>query len=297
MKKNITIINTSFITSDKTSLPAVLGYSENSLPTRLVIFCHGHHESMNVFDSYLPLFTDEHTVTLAISYRNDNQFPVMAGAEDIIFAATAMLNLYPSVQHIYLYSASMGGAIAGTAIAESRYYTLPGNRRLAFWVNASGVSNLSELYSEALLFYPDARTELEAETGGTPLNKRQEYVRRSPALRTQDMKAAGLQQVSMIHARHDGIVLYNQAVQLCSALMTDDIPVSLESLVCFSGTGSAGATLYSDVGLPDNVACLLSGCSLSTERVAGHVNTADINNPASDAGIKALRQLLNSTQP
>jgi hypothetical protein len=288
----ITLSDVTFPTADGTGLPALLGCVENSHPTRMVIFCHGHTESMHAFDEYLPQFTDDDTVTLAITYRYDDQFPVLTGAEDVIYAAMYMLGRFPSVETVYLYSASMGGAIAGTAIAESQHYTLPGNRRFEYWVSASGVTNLIELYGEAALFDPTAKTQIEQDTGGTPLTKPQEYLRRSPALRAADMKAAGLLRAELIHARNDGVVLYNQAQELLNALTFSGVNASLNSLNCFSGNGDAGATIYSDVGLPGNVACLLAGCSLSNERVAGHVNTADVNNPSSKAGISVLHALL-----
>lgn len=288
----ITLSDVTFPTADGTGLPALLGSVENSHPTRMVIFCHGHTESMHAFDDYLPQFTDDDTVTLAITYRHDDQFPVLTGAEDVIYAAMYVLGRFPSVETVYLYSASMGGAIAGTAIAESQHYTLPGNRRFEYWVSASGVTNLIELYGEAALFDPTAKTQIEQDTGGTPLTKPQEYLRRSPALRAGDLKAAGLLHAELIHARNDGVVLYNQAQELLAALTVSGVNASLNTLNCFSGNGDAGATIYSDVGLPDNVACLLAGCSLSNERVAGHVNTADVNNPSSRAGISTLHSLL-----
>jgi hypothetical protein len=289
---DITLSEVTFPTVDGTRLPALLRYAENSPPTRMIIFCHGHTESMHAFDNYLPQFTDGDTATLAITYRFDDQFPVLTGAEDVIYAAMYMLGRFPSVETVYLYSASMGGAIAGTAIAESQHYTLPGNRRFEYWVSASGVTNLIELYAEAALFDPKAKTQIEQDTGGTPLNKPQEYIRRSPALRATDLKAAGLIQAELIHARNDGMVLYNQALELSGALTACGVNASLNTLNCFSGNGDPGATIYSDVGLPDNVACLLAGCSLSNERVAGHVNTADVNNPSSKAGISILHSLL-----
>ena len=281
-----------FPTVGGTELPALLGYVENSAPKRMVIFCHGHTESMHAFDDYLPQFTDENTATLAITYRYDDQFPVLTGAEDVIYAAMFMLGHFPSVEKVYLYSASMGGAIAGTAIAESQHYTLPGNRCFEYWVSASGVTNLFELHAESALFAPSTREEIEQDTGGTPLEKPCEYARRSPALRAGDLKAAGLVRAELIHAKNDGVVLYNQALQLINALKLSGVNASLNTLNCFSGEGDAGATIFSDVGLPDNVACLLGGCSLSNERVAGHVNTADINNPSSKAGIATLHSLL-----
>ncbi|MDL4912985.1 MAG: prolyl oligopeptidase family serine peptidase [Enterobacterales bacterium endosymbiont of Blomia tropicalis] len=281
-----------FTTEDGTVLPALLGYVKGSKPGRLIIFCHGHTENMHVFDKYIPEFTDVNTMTLAVTYRNDDKFPVLAGAKDVIYASTAILKDYPSVEKIYLYSASMGGAIAGTAIGESKHYTLPGNKRFEYWVSASGVTNLIELYAEAALFVPGTREEIEEDAGGTPVEKNQEYVRRSPALRAEDLKAAGLKHVEVIHAKYDGIVLYNQAEELVSALEKNNVDVELTTLKCFKGDGSAGATIYSDVLLPDNVACLLSGCSISSEKVAGHVNTGDINNPSSSAGREALKKLL-----
>ncbi|OON36510.1 hypothetical protein BTJ39_21290 [Izhakiella australiensis] len=279
-------------TADGTELPALVGYVKDSKPGRLIIFCHGHTENMHVFDKYIPEFTDVNTMTLAVTYRNDDKFPVLAGAEDVIYASTAILKQYPSVEKIYLYSASMGGAIAGTAIGESKHYTLPGNRRFEYWVSASGVTNLIELYAEAALFVPGTREEIEDDAGGTPIEKHQEYVRRSPALRAEDLKAAGLKHVEVIHAKYDGIVLYNQAEELVSALEKNNVDVKLTTLKCFKGEGGAGATIYSDVLLPDNVACLLSGCSISSERVAGHVITGDINNPSSSAGRGALKKIL-----
>lgn len=288
----ITPSEVTFPTADGTALPALLGYVENSNPIRMVIFCHGHTESMHAFDDYLPQFTDENTVTLAITYRHDDQFPVLTGAEDVIYAAMFMLGHFSSVESVWLYSASMGGAIAGTAIAESKNYTLPGDRCFEYWVSASGVTNLFELHAESALFVPGTREEIEQDAGGTPLEKPCEYTRRSPALRAGDLKAAGLVRAELIHAKNDGVVLYNQAQELLNALKLSGINVNLNTLNCFSGEGDAGATIFSDVGLPDNVACLLGGCSLSNERVAGHVNTADINNPSSKAGIAALHSLL-----
>lgn len=296
----ITPQNITFTTEDGSSLNALLGMVPGSQPGNLVIFCHGHTETMNSFDDYFNQFTSADVMTLAISYRNDQGFPVLGGAQDVIFAAGYILKNYPSVQTLYIYSASMGGAIAGTAIAESIKYQDPLSRqdplnqlrdkKFQYWVDVSGVTNLVELYPESALFDPSAKTQIENDVfnGGTGTPSFDQLKQRSPALRGSDLKAAGLRQVEMVHAVFDGVVLYNQAVELKGVLISQGIGVSLDTLTTYSGNGSSGAVLTDYIKLSAALAAL--GIHL-----AGHVNTADVNNPASSAGIGKLHSLLNST--
>jgi hypothetical protein len=294
----VTPQNITFTTEDGSSLNALLGMVSESQPRNLVIFCHGHTETMHSFDDYFGQFTSDDVMTLAISYRNDQGFPVLGGAQDVIFAAGYILKNYPSVQKLYLYSASMGGAIAGTAIAESNNYRDPqpeislnqlGDKSFQYWVDVSGVTNMVELYPESALFDPSAKTQIENDVfnGGTGTPSGAQLALRSPALRAADLKAAGLLQVEMVHAVFDGVVLYNQSIELKGALISQNINVNLDTLTTYTGTGSSGTVLTDYIKLSDTLAAL--GIHL-----AGHVNTADVNNPASSAGIAKLHDLLNS---
>lgn len=261
---SMNIFNISFPTIDSSNLSARIAMQYGQSPSKLILFCHGHTETMNAFDKYHEEFVNNDVMTAAISYRDDDKFPVLKGAEDVIYAASYLLNTYKSLNTTYVYSASMGGAIAGTAIAESINYSEKLNGiKFSYWVNASGVTNLKCLHSyiSAGKIIPSLKQilqEIEDDAGGSPSDNPDGYIQRSPALRGSDLKKAGLEQVQIIHSLFDVTVPYTHAMELNNTLKENNISVNLNTLL--------------------NVK---------------HVNTVDTNNPVSSAGIKALHALIS----
>ncbi|QRR07661.1 hypothetical protein FPJ27_37185 (plasmid) [Burkholderia sp. MS455] len=295
-----------FVTQDGTYLAGDYAVEPGDAPGALVIFAHGHHEGRNVFYGYMQTgnpqsITQVGTATMTIDYRDDQGFPILQGAYDLIYAARWALLKWPSIQKITLFGASMGGATSGTAISElarPENATLLNGKVFNNWIDVSGVSLLSETALQASLFMPGAVTEIRRDFQATGDSS---YTRRSPAMNAGKMKAAGLQQVAIVHARYDGLVTYDQAGQMKLALGGAAIPASLDTLTCASNQAPAGATLFDDAGtvvpsplatLGAQVFMLLEGCNLVMQRLAGHVISARSDNPAMNAGIQVLRAVL-----
>ncbi len=99
-----------------------------------------------------------------------------------------------------------------------------------------GVYNLTELYNEATLVGPsnpfaaNAKSDIEAETGGTFEQVPQAYASRTVVNRAAEIAASGLKGVYIVHAVNDGEAAYNQAQEMVSSLRGHGLPTDLYSV-------------------------------------------------------------------
>ncbi len=268
---------------------SLLAYVPGTEPTRLVVFCHGLGHTVEA--SWAPAmleFADADTAVIATNYRDNLKLPVLRAAHDTIAATLAAKQRFPSVQTVYLLGVSLGGAVSGTAITEAVHATPDGSGLYDYWVDVEGLVNLSESWAEAVAAAPEYASFIEEETGGTPLTAPTEYVRRSPALRAQEMAAAGLKAAVIVHDINDGLVVSNQAQEMALALLTAAIPVQVFNVIRVGegqdpGTTGTGA-LAGILGLDDPNNLI---------RLAGHGSEADYAHPVIRTGFEQLRLMLD----
>lgn len=222
------------------------------------------------------------TCGLSTPYRDNEQLPILRAAHDTIAATLLARQRFPSVQKVYVLGVSLGGAVSGTAIAESVHVGSDGKGLYDYWVDVEGLANLTESWAEATAVVPEYAGFIEEETGGTPLMVPAEYVRRSPALRAQGTVAAA------VHAINDGLVVTNQAREMADALVTAAVPVQLFTVTRVSenqGPGTTGTgALAGFFGLDD---------PNNMTRLAGHGSEADYVHPAIRTGFEQLRLMLD----
>jgi hypothetical protein len=93
-----------------------------------------------------------------------------------------------------------------------------------YWVNVEGATNVVETYLEASALAPvnayaaNAKADIEEEMGGTFAEKRDVYLERAVVTRADDIAAAGIKSVVMVHGLDDGLVPYNQSREMAEAL-------------------------------------------------------------------------------
>jgi hypothetical protein len=269
----------------------LLGYVEGSQPRRLVVFCHGlgHTVEGSWYQAVLDTVRAD-TAVVTTNYRDNLKLPVLRAAQDTIAATLYAKQRFPEVETVFLLGVSFGGAVSGTAITES-VHVGQGDRGLYdYWVNVEGLSNLIEAWAEGVAVSPEYAAFIEEETGGTPLDALAEYQRRSPALRTQEMAAAGLRAAAVIHDVNDGLVLYNQGRETALALVLAGIPVQFFTVLRSAGGEDPGTTatgaLAALLGLddPNNLINL-----------AGHGDEAHYEHPVIRTGFEQLQLMLDGT--
>ncbi|TJY58803.1 hypothetical protein E4T66_14470 [Sinimarinibacterium sp. CAU 1509] len=269
----------------------LLAYVPGTAPTRLVVFCHGLGHTVEA--SWYPAvvdFADADTAVVTTNYRDNDQLPVLRAAHDTLAATLYAKQRFPSVQTVYLLGVSLGGAVSGTALVEAAHASADGRGLFDYWVDVEGLSNLSEAWAEGTAVVPEFAAYIEEETGGTPVTVPDEYVRRSPALRAQEMASLGLRAAVVVHDLNDGLVVTNQGHEMALALLTAGVPVQVFNVLRVGdgqdpGTTGTGA-LAGFLGLDDPNNLI---------RLAGHGSEADYAHPVIRTGFEQLRMMLDGT--
>ncbi len=271
------------------AVSGLLGYVPGSQPSRLVVFCHGlgHTVEASWYQAVLN-FADADTAVVTTNYRDNLQLPVLRAAHDTIAATLQAKQRFPSVQTVYLLGVSFGSAVSGTAIAEAAHLSANGDGLYDYWVNVEGLTNLAEAWAEGTAVVPEFAAYIEEESGGTPLTVPDEYRRRSPALRADEMAALGLRAAAVVHDINDGLVVYNQAWEMAAALLAAGVPVQLFSVLRVAEGQSPGTTgtgaIAGIFGLDDPNAMI---------GLAGHGSEADYEHPVIRTGFEQLRLMLD----
>lgn len=207
-------------------------------PVGLVVFSHGYgHSSFSWQEHAARVARTLNVVAVAMDGRgltfletekrpgipNTAGWPVRTGAEDGIAAAQRFEAACPTVDTIVNYGVSMGGNTSGI-MAAAGATRADGSPLFDWWIDVEGVNNLAETYLEARLASAGATRDIEAETGG-PIDQRpDEFTSRTNVLRADDMKAAGLKGVVLVHGVDDGLVPHNQSQEMFAALTAIGIP-------------------------------------------------------------------------
>lgn len=269
--------------------PGLLGYYADSEPTVLVVFAHGlNHNVVDHWTQYIIRTTRPDIATVTTDYRDNLKFPLLRGAHDLIAATLYAKERFPTVETVYLLGVSMGGAVSGTAITESVHVTEDGSGLYDYWVGLEPLTNVIEAYVEAAAALPEVAANMEEDAGGNPVTNPQAYVRRSPALRAQEMAAAGIRAAALIQPFNDGLVGYNQVQEMAAALVLAGIPVQVTNVLRHeegqdSGTDLTGL-IADTIGIDDPNDQL---------RLAGHADEADAAHPVMRRGFEILEELLD----
>lgn len=219
----------------------------STAPTQMVVMFHGHGNDSCSWRRHLQTLAGKGAVAVAMDYTGQRQEPVenygwfvRAGAADSIAAAQHFLAAYPSITEVYAFSISMGSNVAGFAVAAPE-----GAALFDWWVNIEGVNNLTEEYLIARAVAPAnaggalAVQEIEEENGGALEEAPAKYQEITNVARVQDMTA--LQGVVLVHGFDDGLVPFNQSIEMALALNGAGVPAHLYN-VAATGGAEAGTT-------------------------------------------------------
>ena len=215
-------------------------------PTGLVVFDHGYGHTSASWVEHMKKAAAKHgVIAVTPDYRgapitpdtNNDGLPesrgwdVMAGAEDTIALAKLFDAKCPSIEKIIVLGVSMGGNTSGLAVAMSKGIKRSDGKPLFdYWVDVEGAVNVTETYFEARVLAPAndfaarAVEDIEKEMGGTFEENPEAYQNHTVVARIEDIKASGVKGVVMIHGVDDGLVPYNQAREMKTALTAEQIP-------------------------------------------------------------------------
>lgn len=211
-------------------------------PKALVVFAHGYRNRSDSWaDHLITAARDHQVVAVAMDYTGtgpapDNRgMPLTAGALDTIKAAQHFSQTC-GLDDVYLLGVSMGGAVSGLAVAEGP------EGLFDYWVDVEGMVNIAETYAEATAAAPTsayvagARDDIFAETYG---GSSAELTRRTVVARTPDIAASGVKGVTVVHAVGDGLVPYDQSVELVTGLRAQLVPTTFFTVVRRSSSDTA----------------------------------------------------------
>lgn len=283
--------------TDGERVMATMAFVPDSQPSKLVVFCHGYGQTVEgAWLAHMRRTASPDIAVVSTNYRDNFGFPSLRGAEDTIIATRNALARFPSIKTVYALGVSLGGNVCGNAITESAQQSPTGKSLYDYWVDVEGLVNLSESWLEGKAALPAAAEGMERDVGGTPAEKPDEYVRRSPALNAQTMKSGGLQAVAVIHGFNDGLVPYNQGREMAAALLAAGIPTQFINVVFDGPEQTSGTTLTGGLGLltdgqaPDINDAL--GLNLT-----GHGFEGDYGHPVIRAGFDQLQLILEGKFP
>jgi Prolyl oligopeptidase family len=210
------------ITVDGETALGYLAYPTTGSPTTLLVFGHGCCGKPNQTAFVRSYANGYGAVVVAMDYRGPGGWDVMKGHRDLIGATEDLKARFPSLSRTIIWGISMGGETTGMAVAaRPDLYD--------YWVNTFGVTNLFEEWV-ALGHYGGVGDQgaIWKETGGAPAAVPQEYLVRSPALRTAEM--VGIQRAYIAHGIGDLIVPYSMSRETYAGLVAAGVPVTLHTV-------------------------------------------------------------------
>jgi hypothetical protein len=183
-----------------------------------------------------------------------------------------------------VYGVSMGGNTSGLVVA-ARPQGPDGKPLFDHWVDVEGAVNITQTYLGARTLAPlnefaaNAQADVEEAFGG-PLERVPDvYADRTVVNRTDDIAAAGLRGVTIVHGVADGLVTHDESRQLQALLRARGVPVDVWSAVTRSADAESGTTLdgYAPSG--------------QTSPFAGHAAETSLTHDVGKAGFAALDRL------
>lgn len=273
-------------------------------PRGIVVFAHGYGHTAESWRSHIVRTArDNGVIAVAMNYRGQVDTPawplptsrgwqVQEGAEDSIAVAQMIERACPMAKTIVMYGVSMGGNTAGLAVAaEAKRRN--GAPLFDYWFDIEGAVNVTETYFEARglalsgnTFAKNAVEDIERQMGGPFEERSDTYLERTVVARADDIKAAGVRGVVMVHAVDDGLVGYNQTPEMYTLLRAQGIPVDFWTALTHSG--EAGTTLdgYVTGSIP-----------MFDSPFAGHASEASEIHIVGMAGFERLAALFRGEKP
>lgn len=230
-------------------------------PRALVIFSHGHTASpTDWFGPMRRVARRDRAIGVAMYYPGEPILEdgtetagwfVREGAAAGIAAAKAFLDACPRLvkRLVVDYGVSMGGNTSGLMAAAGA--KRPGGRPLFdYWFNIEGATNVIETYLEATAVGATgnetgktAKKEIEHEVGGTLAERPGEYVDLAVISHAEEIAASGIKGVVMVHALDDGLVPYDQSVEMQARLIQVGMPTDFYTVGTRPEGTESGTTL------------------------------------------------------
>lgn len=275
-------------------------------PKGIVVFGHGYGHTMESWRKHIATTAKRNgVVAIAMNYRGQVDTPgsplptsrgwrVQEGAEDSIAVAQLFERACPTARTVVMYGVSMGGNTAGLAVA-AQAKRANGQPLFDYLFDIEGAVNVTETYFEARglalsgnTFAKNAVADIEQEMGGTFEAKRDTYLERTVVNRLDDIAAAGIKGVVVVHGVNDGLVGYNQSPEFVLGLRRRGIPVDFYTAVTRGSSSESGTTLdgYVTGSIPGYVSPF-----------AGHASEVSETHIVGVAGFERLAALFRGVKP
>ncbi|HWL37585.1 MAG TPA: alpha/beta hydrolase [Frankiaceae bacterium] len=269
----------------------------------IVVVGHGYGHTPESWRKHLTTIARRNNVVaVGMNYRDTwggslpdtRGWEAHEGAEDSIAAAQLFQRACPTAHTIVMYGVSMGGNIAGLAVAYNAKRS-NGKPLFDYLFDIEGAVNVTETYLEARglaqsgnQFAKDAVADIEREMGGKFEDKRDVYLDRTVVNRVDDIAAAGIKGVVMVHGVDDGLVGYNQSPEFLTRLRQAGVPVDFWTAVTRGEDSEPGTTLdgYVTGSIPGY-----------TSPFAGHASEASETHIVGVAGFERLAALFRGEAP
>jgi acetyl esterase/lipase len=283
--------------------------SKLKAPAGLVVFAHGYGHTAESWREHITRTANTlGVVAVVMEYRGlvrtapskpgglpgSRGWPVQAGAEDTNAAAQLLERTCGlTAKPIMLHSVSLGSNAAGLALAMKPTRS-NGKPLFDRWVNVEGAVNVVETYFEAQGVAPSGNAyakgaveDIEREMGGTFQDRSDVYAERTVVNRVDDIVASGVKSVVLVHGVGDGLVPYNQARELNTALVASGMPTDFTTVTRRTANTAAGTTLdgYATGNVPGGV----------PSPFAGHGSEIDATHDVIRLGFERLADLLAGT--
>ena len=229
-------------------------------PRGIVVFDHGYGHTMESWREHAARTADTlGVIAIAPNYRgqtipaegvktSSRGWRVAEGAADTIAYAQHFEALCKPKGDNVVYGVSMGGNTSGLVVA-AKPQGPDGKPLFDYWVDVEGAANVTETYlgakalSEANGFAKNAAEDIERAFGGTPAQAPQTYAERTVVNRTDDIAAAGLKGVYVVHGLVDGLVTHDHSRQLQALLRAQGVPVDVWTAVTRTADSEPGTTV------------------------------------------------------
>ena len=201
----------------------------------------------------------------------------------------------PDDRPVVIYGVSMGGNTSGLAVA-AQPKRADGRPLWDYWFDIEGVDNALETYFEGRMV---AGPPLYNTTGQTAVNEFREenggktfeedpdaYADLATVNHAEDVGAAGLKGVVMVHGVDDGTVPFNQTPEMFSVLVSQDVPTDVFAVGRTAAGQENGNTMEDTFTLTKNIPGY-------EERFAGHGGENNPNQPVIGVGFERLAKLID----
>ena len=268
------------VTADGQVADGWLAYPTDIQPDTLLVFGHGCCGPLPAnWADMLALHHARHNgmVVVAMDYRGPaNGWNVGSGHADLV-AATVDLSQRFGIKRVIGWGVSMGGEVTGMAVAARPDL-------FDYWISSAGTLDLPTQWGQQTY-----RTEIEAETHGTPLSKPAAYDRRSPTELAPKMR--GVEHVYLLHGVGDGAAPASQSQLMYDRLRSARVDVSSYTIT----TGEGDPTIWWPMFASEETPIGIAGHDWSTIALAQRILLRIVAGHAPDAGVAATQHFWDAS--